>query len=95
MEITGKGRRISAEESAFERTYVEIPVRLPNGQDKTWTPNKTSIRALAKVFGDDLDSWVGKKVKVNISRQNVRGEMKDVLYGEPYVEAVIQQKSLQ
>jgi hypothetical protein len=87
IELVGKARRVNAEESVFERTYVEIPVKLPNGQMKTWTPNKTSIRALAKVFGDDMDSWIGKKVQLTISKQNVRGEMKDVLYAQPCLAA--------
>jgi hypothetical protein len=85
--VTGKARYVGAEESTFDRAYVEIPVKLPNGKTKVWTPNKTSLRAIAKVFGDDTDLWVGKRITIMISRQNVRGKMIDVLYGEPFVEA--------
>ena len=86
IEITGKGRYINAEESTFGRAYLEIPVKLANGKSKIWTPNKTTLKALAKVFGDDADFWIGKKVQIRISRQNVRGKMIDVLYGEPFTE---------
>lgn len=95
IEIVGKARRVSAEESVFERTYVEIPVKLSNGQNKTWTPNKTTIRELAKTYGDDMDKWINKKVVLEIARQNVRGEMKNVLYGKPYLPAEVKQKPLQ
>ena len=88
IEITGKARGISQEESAFGRPYIEVPVKLPDGKNKVWTPNKTSLKALAKVFGDDADLWVGLKVKLAVTRQNVRGEMKDVLYGEPFQETI-------
>jgi hypothetical protein len=85
IEIIGKGHYVSAEESAFGRPYLEIQVKLLDGKTKTWTPNKTTLHALAKAFGDDADLWISKKVKLNISRQNVRGEMVDVIYGEPVI----------
>ena len=91
IEITGKARSISEEESVFGRSYIEVPVKLSDGKSKVWTPNKTSLKALAKVFGDDADLWVGKKVKLAVARQNVRGEMKDVLYGEPFQETIPKQ----
>ncbi len=91
IEITGKARQISQEESAFERTYLEIPVKLSNGRNKVWTPNKTSLKALAKTLGDDADFWVGKKVKLTVARQNVRGKMMNVLYGEPFAETIPKQ----
>ena len=95
IEIIGKARRVSAEESVFERTYVEIAVKLPNGQIKTWTPNKTTIRELAKVYGDDMDKWINKKVMLEITKQRVRNEMKNVIYGKPYVSVEVKQEQLQ
>ena len=74
---------MNAEESVFERSYLEIPVQLKNGKVKTWTPNRTSLKALSKVYGDDVDLWVGKHVKIQLAKQNVRGEMKQVIYAEP------------
>jgi len=93
IEIIGKARRVSAEESLFGKAYLEIPVKLPSGKTKIWTPNKTSLRALAKVFGDDADFWVGKRVKITVSKQNVRGKMIDVLYGAPLkIEQAVQEE---
>jgi hypothetical protein len=83
IEICGKGRFVSAEESTFERAYLEIQVKLPNGKYKLWTPNKSTLKNLAKEFGDDADLWLGRKVKLTKERQNVRGKMIDVIYGYP------------
>lgn len=91
VEITGKARYISSEESTFGRSYLEIPVRLANGKSKIYTPNKTTLKRLAKAFGDDADMWIGKKVKLEIVKQNVRGEMRDVIYGEAVAESVPKQ----
>lgn len=93
IEITRKARYISSEESTFGRAYLEIPVRLANGKSKIWTPNKTTLKRMAKVFGDDADTWIGQKVRLEIVKQNVRGEMRDVIYGKPVTEP--DQKQLQ
>lgn len=91
IEITGKARYVSAEEAAFGRPYLEIAVKLPNGKTKIWTPNKTTLKALAKTFGDDADTWIGKQVKLKIAKMNVRGELRDVIYGEPVLETAEKQ----
>lgn len=82
IEIIEKARYVSAEEATYGRSYLEISVKLPNGNTKIWTPNKTTLKKLAKVFGDDTDNWIGKPVKLIVIKQNVRGEMRDVIYGE-------------
>jgi hypothetical protein len=84
--ITGKARYVNVEESLFGKPYLEIPIETPGGETKTWTPNKTTLKNLAKQYGDETDLWIGKKIKLTIARQNVRGEMRDVLYGEPFTE---------
>jgi hypothetical protein len=83
IEIVGKPHYVSADESTFDRAYLEIIVKLPNGRQKTWTPNKTTLKKLAATFGDDADLWNGKRVQLKVLEQNVRGEMKGVIYGEP------------
>jgi hypothetical protein len=82
IRIVEKARYVSTEESNFGKPFFEIPVLTAAGEHKTWTPNKTTLKALAKVYGDDTDQWEGKQVKLKKERQNVRGETKDVLYGE-------------
>ena len=71
------------EETGLSRTVFQIRVQIPDGRKKIWTMNKTTRRQLAKAWGDDSANWINKRVKIRISPQNVRGEIKDVLYGEP------------
>jgi 4-hydroxy-3-methylbut-2-enyl diphosphate reductase IspH len=37
-------------------------------------------------WGDESKKWVDKKVKVELVKQNVRGELKVVVYGHPMAE---------
>lgn len=83
IEIVGKPRYVSADESTFGKAYLEIDVKLPSGQMKTWTPNKTTLRKLAEAFGDDADTWMTKRVKLTVTQQNVRGEMRRIIWGDP------------
>jgi hypothetical protein len=83
IEISGKAHYVSAEEATFGRPYLELPVKTPAGKTKIYTPNKTTLKKLAKAWGDETDSWLGKKVQLDIVQQNVRGEMRDVIYGTP------------
>jgi hypothetical protein len=71
------------EETGFQRTVFQVRVRLPDGRTKTWTMNKTTRSRLALAYGDDTASWVNRLVQVQVLQQNVRGEVKQVLYGYP------------
>lgn len=62
---------------------VTTAVRFANGREKDWTLNRTTVRKLSAVWGTDGNAWVGHKVKLFVSRQLVRGEMRDVIIGEP------------
>jgi len=57
-----------------------VPVKLSNGKVRDWIPNKTSQRKLVNLYGDNTDDWIGKKAEFEIVKQNVRGDMKDVLF---------------
>ena len=83
LEIVNEGEYRSAEETPFGRAVFQIGVRLPNGDTKIWTVNRTTLRRLAEAWGDETEHWVGKKVKVKLVEQNVRGELKKVIYGFP------------
>jgi len=83
LEIVGKPIYIGVEDSMFGRAHLEIAVKLPSGKQKIWTPNKTTLKNLAKVYGDETSEWTGRKVHVELAKQNVRGEMKLVIYGHP------------
>ncbi len=79
--IIAKPVYVSEEESAFDRAYFELPVQNQAGEVKTYTPNKTTLKKIAAKFGDETDGWTGKKIKLSKATMNVRGEMKEVLFG--------------
>ena len=95
VEILGKPRYVDSEESTLGKAYLEVVVKLPNGKTKTFVPNKTTLKACAPDFGDDTDLWIGKKIVLHPQKQNVRGQQKTVIYGEPYVETQVEQKKSQ
>lgn len=80
--MRGIGVREKAE-TGFDRDTAEIVVKLPNGKEKPLTINRTSQKNIAAVYGDESDDWKGKKARVSISNQNVRGTMRDIIYLEP------------
>ena len=71
------------EETGLNKTVFQIRVKLPDGRAKTWTMNKTTRNRLAQAYGDNSESWVNRKARIEVLPQNVRGEIKQVLYGHP------------
>lgn len=49
------------------------------GEDKALVLNKTNTKALAGVFGDDSDCWVGKGVVLFRDRTRFQGNIVDCL----------------
>ena len=47
---------------------------------KDWIPNETCKRKLVLKYGPDTDKWIGKNEEFDVLKQNVRGEVKDVIY---------------
>jgi len=77
----------SAEESHFERPMGYAVVRLVRtGELYTWGFNTTTWDRLIDAFGEDSAQWKGKKVKVKLENQTVRGEQKQIIFGVPYRE---------
>jgi hypothetical protein len=83
LTIADEGTVRGAESTPFGREVFEIRVRLPGGEEKVWTMNLTTQRRLIDAWGKDTRSWVGRKVKVQLQQQNVRGIVKTVIYGTP------------
>jgi hypothetical protein len=83
LTFTTPGVLRSAEETPFGREVFQIGVKLPNGSEKTLTMNRTSIRNVAKEYGDETKEWVGKEAVVTLVKQMVRDNMKDVIYLNP------------
>lgn len=45
-----------------------------------WMPNKTSMKSIMAVHGDESDNWIGKEIGIYLVEQNVSGKMKKVPY---------------
>lgn len=69
-----------------DRQVFQIDIKLPDGEQRTWSPNLTSQRKIAAEYGQNTDEWEGKQVKLEATKQNVRGETKLVVYGSPIPE---------
>jgi len=62
---------------------VDPPAWKTGGSDpKDWTLNRTSEGTLRNSLGENTDDWVNKHTRVNAVKQNVMGNLKDVLYSE-------------
>lgn len=57
-----------------------ISIKLAPGTVIDWIPNETSKKTMRKAWGDDTEKWIGKKGEFEMAKQNVRGEMKDVIF---------------
>jgi len=69
------------------RTVFEVEVE-HDKKRKTWTMNKTTIKKIIEGFGEDTKAWVGKRVKLDLVKTNVKGNVKDSIIGEPLDEEV-------
>jgi len=88
LEILGPGEWVSAKDSGLSKDVFRMPVKLPDGTEKLWTVNTTTIRNLTQAYGDETEAWVGKKVRVEVKRNvPVRGVLRDIIYGYPVLEA--------
>jgi len=59
---------------------------LRTGELYTWGFNNTTWDRLIDAFGEDSSLWKGKRVKIRVETQTVRGEQKSVIFGVPYNE---------
>ena len=62
------------------KRVFELTVTLPNGTERQWTMNKTCRRIVARAYGEDSKSWIGKKVLVHTIEKDVFGHVKKVIY---------------
>ena len=65
---------------ASDEDRWEIKVKVKE-EEYDWLANKTSLRAFVAAFGDETDTWMGKKIKLYSVEQNVGGKIKQVVYG--------------
>lgn len=57
-----------------------LPIKLSNEKVREWIPNKTSIKKMVEFWGDNTETWTSKRALFTIAQQNVRGEMKDIIF---------------
>jgi len=62
------------------REVLTFKVKTPSGDTKKLSMNATSQARLMKLWGMDSKKWVGKKVRVEIVKQQVFDKTKDVMY---------------
>jgi len=76
-----EGKTVPKEESGFENDTFDILIELPDGKTRRWSMNKTSQRTVAKIWDtDETKQWIGKQVKVHVLDQQVKKEMRKVIY---------------
>jgi len=85
LEIVSEGAIRPPSESKLGRETFEVDVRLPSGEVKTWTVNKTTLKRLAEAYGDDTRGWVGRKVRVAVQTVMVMKEPRQAIFGYPVV----------
>ena len=86
--VIDEGRKRDANETPFKRAVFEIPVRLPSGEQKIWTMNRTTQRRCIAAWGNETRNWIGKRLRIKLKEQNVKGVMKTVIYGFPLADRV-------
>lgn len=63
-----------------DREKFVMPIKLSDNTDILYIPNATAQKTLRKRFGNDTAKWVGKTAEFELIKQNVRGEIKDVVF---------------
>ncbi len=80
VELVETGAVAKKEDTGFEEDCPEATVKLPNGETRNWTLNKTCHRWLAKKFGKDPAKWKGQKITLITKAQMVKGKERLCIY---------------
>jgi hypothetical protein len=80
-EIVEYKKQVDGKEKIDRR--IQICVELPGEEQRFWSPNQTSMRAIIAKYGSSTEAWEGKSIKLKAVEQNVSGTFKKVVYGEP------------
>ena len=72
---------IEAEKLPFESKEGKYQLILKiDEEDFKWLANKTSLRAISKVYGKEAKNWIDKSIKLWVVSQLIQGKMKRVIY---------------
>lgn len=83
VEILDEGVFRPSNETPFGRPAFQVKVRIPSGEEKIWTMNKTTRDRLIQAWGDETKNWIGRRVRVELVNMNVRGTFRTVIFGYP------------
>lgn len=86
--IKDAGKWVLAEEDKFGKDHQVLTIQFPDGTEKDWSLNFTSLKNLCKAYGDETERWAGQIVKFQLVKSNVNGTLKDSIVGDGNVEAV-------
>ena len=64
----------------IERKLVLSVELAETKQQQDYFPNKTSQKTLGRMFGPNVNDWIGKVAEWEINKQNVAGTMRAVLF---------------
>ena len=67
---------------------------LPNAEIKPWLMNITTQDRCVKAWGDSSKYWIDKSIWVELKEQNVRGQIRTVIYGVPHKEESLLRRDL-
>tara|TARA_R100000656_G_scaffold85631_1_gene62335 strand:- start:141 stop:470 length:330 start_codon:yes stop_codon:yes gene_type:complete len=81
FEVISKPQYTEFEDEGITRRKATFRIKsVENEAEYDYYPNKTSIKTLVKMHGDEMDEWVEKRFEFLVTPQMVRGEEKKVLY---------------
>ena len=76
IEIANEGKKVPGE---YGEQDVFL-IKLSDGREGNISFNQTTINNLIDGYGKDSINWIGKKVKIEVIRQNVQGKIRAVYY---------------
>lgn len=76
--IIDSGAYVEGEYQGKTYTKLELSVEIDKKQ-KTWSPNKDSVKNISEEYGTDTELWVGRIIKLSIGKSNG----KDTIIGMP------------
>jgi len=76
-------KRVQMDTLKTDRGNERKPVVFMEGTKKKWVLNKTNAKTIAKLYGNETDAWVGKKVALFGTTCEAFGETVDCVRVRP------------
>jgi hypothetical protein len=67
-------------EKQQEKLLILVELMDENRSQLDYYPNGTSQKTMAQEWGFNMDLWVGKTAELKVLEQNVRGDLRNVMY---------------